>query len=75
MEKPQEVLMLLLDKTTSRIDQEIVGKFSLEFSCSLSTMTKDLRSYFKEYNKLYDLSALSMASKRLFRKNEIGKNG
>jgi hypothetical protein len=72
MEKPQEVLMLLLDKTTSRIDQEIVGKFSLEFSCSLSTMTKDLRSYFKkEYNKLYDLSALSMASKRLFRKNEI----
>jgi hypothetical protein len=66
MEKPQEVLMLLLDKTTSRIDQEIVGKFSLEFSCNLSTMTKDLRSYSKkEYNKLYDLSALSMASKRL----------
>jgi tRNA/tmRNA/rRNA uracil-C5-methylase (TrmA/RlmC/RlmD family) len=67
MEKPQEVLMLLLDKTTSRIDQEIVRKISLEFSCNLSTMTKDLRSYSKkEYNKLYDLSALSMASKRLF---------
>jgi len=66
MEKLQEVLMLLLDKTTFRLDQEIVGEFALEFFYKLSTMTKDLRSYSKEYNKLYDLSTLSMASKRFF---------
>jgi hypothetical protein len=72
MEKPQEVLMLLLDKTTSKLDQEIVGEFSLEFFYKLSTVIKDLRSYSKkEYNKLYDLNALSMVSKRFFRKNEV----
>jgi hypothetical protein len=53
MEKPQEVLMLLLDKTTSRLDQEIVGGFSLKNFCKLSIVTKDLRSYSKEYNKLF----------------------
>jgi len=67
MEKPQEVLMLLLDKTTFKLDQEIVGEFSLEFFYKLSTVIKDLRSYSKkEYNKLYDLNALSMVSKRFF---------
>jgi len=72
MEKPQEVLMLLLDKTTFKLDQEIVGEFSLEFFYKLSTVIKDLRSYSKkEYNKLYDLNALSMVSKRFFRKNEV----
>jgi hypothetical protein len=31
MEKPQNVLMLLLEKTTFRLDQKIVGECSLEF--------------------------------------------
>jgi hypothetical protein len=64
--------MLLLDKIASRLDQEIVGEISFKIFYKLSTMTKDLRSYYKkEYNKLYDLNALSMANKRFFRKNEV----
>lgn len=77
MEQAQEVLMLLLDKTASRPDQEIkedpvlVEISILEFFYKFSIVTKDLRSYSTEYSELYDSSTFSIANIAFFRKNEV----